>query len=83
MERRRWREGKGIVIEVELQTKMESCAIDIIHQVNRGRRWGAVGVWCVCTISCSNRDSRFFISFVWADYSGWYHIPFLSLYSLC
>lgn len=32
--------GGGIVIEVELQTKMEPCDIDIIHQVNRGRRWG-------------------------------------------
>lgn len=35
MERHIWREGGGgIVIEVELQTKMEPCYIDIIHQVN-------------------------------------------------
>lgn len=39
---------------------MEPCDIDIIHQVNRGRRWGAVGDYGVCTISCSNRGFQVF-----------------------
>lgn len=57
-------EGRGIVIEGELQTKMESCDIDTIHQVNRGRRWEAVEVTMCAQFLVVIGDPRFFILFV-------------------